>query len=431
MSKIYQTTQNFAIFGSPKTILKITAMKRKFKLLLLPGALFLSFASFAQHTKSCSTMEKMAMLKKGVSTHIDSAGRGLADNYYLWDPGQTLKVKFLSGSPRLQAITKSAASEWLKYANVKFQWVTQGDADIRVLLGKDEGHNSYVGTVCKLIDQTEQTMNLDTTDFFDYYTHRLNEVGMRGTVMHEFGHALGLLHEHSSPISGIQWNKDSIYKVYWTRYGWDKETVDAQVFETYLASYTNGTAYDPKSIMHYSIEPWETLNHFYVDWNYYLSNGDKQLIAALYPPKGTTRINDVPHIKITNFTRLSVAENKTKGGLSIYPVFDMTASGKAGKFYLITEFFDENFDYIPDTDGQYSFENRVVTFREVNTVPGKKVSFNKTKKDMEIFIPYNQIEVSDRSKPIYLRFRVIHITPEGEVKDEFYANPSAFSFSKS
>jgi hypothetical protein len=432
MSKNYQPIQNFAIFGIHNHFLNLTAMKRKIKLLVLPAFfLFLFTQSFGQKTKkACTTMEKMAMIKKdAVIRHIDSSGRGLADNYYLWDPGQTLKVKFLSGSPSLQSKVRSAANEWMNYANIKFQWVSSGPADIRVLLGQDEGHNSYVGTVCKMIDQSEQTMNLDTSDFFDYYTGKLNELSLRGTSQHEFGHALGLLHEHSSPISGIQWNKDSIYKVYWKRYGWDKETVDNQVFYTYLNSYTNGTSYDPKSIMHYSIEPWETLNNYYVDWNYYISPGDKQLIAALYPKKGP-RTNEVPRVNITNFTRLAVTDNKAKGGLSIYPTFDMAASGKPGKVYILAEFFDDKYNPIMDKDGQYSFEDRVVTFRSLTTIPGKKTSFNKAKKDLEIFIPYDQLEVPAGTKDVYVRFRVIQETLDGEIKDVFYGNPAAFSLSK-
>jgi hypothetical protein len=438
MSKNYQSIQKFLIFGVQNYFLKLTAMNRNVKLLLLLGAICLSLSTFAQNAqqkrkpiKACTTMEKMAMLKKGnMARHIDSAGRGLVDQYYLWAPGQTLKIKFLSGSPKFQSRVKTFASEWLKFANIKFQWVTSGNADVRIMLGDNEGHNSYVGTVCTLIDdQNEQTMNLDTTDFVSWRTGLIDEVGMKGTVMHEFGHTLGLLHEHSSPISGIKWNKDSIYKVYWKRYGWDKETVDFQVFQTYLASYTNGTSYDPKSIMHYSIEPWETIDNYYVDWNYVLSPNDKLLIANLYPKTGV-RKNDVPHVRITNFKKLQVTENKTKGGLSIYPQFDLAASGKSGKFYMITEFFDENFDYLEDSDGNYSFENRVISYRDVNTVPGKTTSYNKVKKDFEIFIPYEQLELPDRNSPIYVRFRVVHITPEGEVKDLFYGNPASFSFSK-
>ncbi len=33
----------------------------------------------------------------------------------------------------------------------------------------------------------------------------------RSTVLHEFGHSLGLIHEHQSPFKGgFEWNKDEV-----------------------------------------------------------------------------------------------------------------------------------------------------------------------------------------------------------------------------
>src|SRR5438445_521773 len=37
------------------------------------------------------------------------------------------------------------------------------------------------------------------------------EVEYRRTVLHEFGHALGAIHEHQSPGGEIKWNKDVVY----------------------------------------------------------------------------------------------------------------------------------------------------------------------------------------------------------------------------
>ncbi len=34
------------------------------------------------------------------------------------------------------------------------------------------------------------------------------------TVIHEFGHALGCVHEHSSPAATIPWNRDAVYAYY-------------------------------------------------------------------------------------------------------------------------------------------------------------------------------------------------------------------------
>ena len=33
----------------------------------------------------------------------------------------------------------------------------------------------------------------------------------RSTVLHEFGHSIGLIHEHQSPFKGgFEWNKDEV-----------------------------------------------------------------------------------------------------------------------------------------------------------------------------------------------------------------------------
>ena len=53
---------------------------------------------------------------------------------------------------------------------------------------------------------------------------------IRRPVLHEFGHALGCIHEHQSPVAGIQWNEPVVIRTY-ALDGWDEATVRKNVFE--------------------------------------------------------------------------------------------------------------------------------------------------------------------------------------------------------
>ena len=48
-------------------------------------------------------------------------------------------------------------------------------------------------------------------------------------VRHEFGHALGMIHEHQNPAAQgqIPWDKPKVY-AYYAQQGWNKDDVDFQ-----------------------------------------------------------------------------------------------------------------------------------------------------------------------------------------------------------
>lgn len=388
-----------------------------------------SFCSQAQTRQvGCSAIEsgmteKVPNLHKNVSD--TTKARSLADNYFLWTQGSIIKVKFLTGSKALRTRMFNYAKEWEKHANLKFQMVETGDADIRIFIGNGNGHNSYIGTVARNIDTGEETMNLDSADIANDY------VFMKGVVLHEFGHAIGLLHEHSSPISGIQWNKEKLYKIYKEQQGWDKEMVDFQVFRTYNSSYTNGSKYDPKSIMHYPIYPEETLDGYSVGWNNVLSKGDIEIVKALYPLKGK-RLNEVTRVEVQNFKEVFLESNTKKGGISLFPTFDLKSVGKAGKVKMVFTFLDALFEFpLLDEDGTYEENGVVATVREVLVPANKVVKYNqKKKKDFEFFLPIDQIPAYALEEPILVKFKVVIETPEGEKKNMYQSQPLQFKYVK-
>lgn len=366
----------------------------------------------------CTSIMEMPKVTAAIDT---TNGRGLVDPYYLWDNGATLRVKFMSGSQNMKDRVISYAREWEQYANLKFVVVESGESDIRVNLDNKGGHNSIIGQLASSIAPNEKTMNLDTTDFLTYDA-------MHRTVLHEFGHAIGLLHEHYSPKAGIPWNKELVYKELAQSQGWDRQTVDVNLFQEYALTYTHGTSYDKTSIMHYPVLARWTTNGYSVPWNNSLSMGDKSLIAALYPKEGV-RTGEAPRFKVTNFTTMNVVSSAAKGGLLIYPSFTITTAGNEGNVYFIVFFYDQNGNPILDNNQTYNVSNVVATYRSFKLLPNKTLSANKlAPTDFEMFIPYNEIPVASGTKVMAV-FRAFLIDGE-ELKYLYSSNPVTLSLVK-
>jgi len=209
----------------------------------------------------------------------DNELRGALLKSNKWPNGSVIKVKFLNGSSYLQNKVKKYAAQWSAHANIKFQFVASNkNADIKVAFKwkGDEGSWSYLGTYCKSIAQNKPSMN------FGWFTTKTAENEFSRTILHEFGHALGLVHEHEHPKNTIKWNKSVVYSYYKKTQGWSKAKVDANIFHKYSTGQTNYSAYDKYSIMHYSIPKAHTTNGYSVGWNRVLSSKDKAFIRQQY-----------------------------------------------------------------------------------------------------------------------------------------------------
>ena len=210
----------------------------------------------------------------------NQAGKALVKRK-LWENGQTITVKFIGGSTSLQNRVITQAKVWEDYANIKFQVVTSDDADLRVSFEQNGSSYSYIGTDAKRINQSQETMN------FGWFTDRSSDSEIRRTTLHEFGHALGAIHEQSSPDVDIQWDVDEVYRQYAER-GWSQSQVDSNLFAKYSTNDVTNSEYDPLSIMHYPINNSLTLNDFSVGFNTELSAVDKEFIGKTYPFPDTT-----------------------------------------------------------------------------------------------------------------------------------------------
>ncbi|KAK6206297.1 hypothetical protein QIS74_13716 [Colletotrichum tabaci] len=149
--------------------------------------------------------------------------------------GRELRVRFLDGSATIQGRVRAYADEWPRYANIRFNWVDSGDADIRGSVGDGGGGGSWScqGTDNGVIPQSEKTMNL------------------------------GWLHDDT-----------------------EGREVRANVLNLFPGEETNFSAFDPLSIMLYSFPAELTLDGTSTEWNTSLSETDKGFRSRTYPIEG-------------------------------------------------------------------------------------------------------------------------------------------------
>jgi len=196
-----------------------------------------------------------------------------------WINGSTLQVRFMGGTSAKQAIAREQAEWWSRVANLNFNFNNAPNAEIRISFDSGDGAWSYVGTDCKGIPLNEATMNLGFLD--------------GGTAAHEFGHAIGLAHEHSNPAGGIKWKEEVVIaELAKSPNFWDEATVRHNVLRKYSADQINGTAFDPDSIMLYFFPASWTQNGVGTKANEILSKLDKEFIAGakMYPKTGGTSV---------------------------------------------------------------------------------------------------------------------------------------------
>jgi len=190
----------------------------------------------------------------------------------------TILVGFINGDEDIHNKIITTAKTWEKYCRLVIKKVPLDEADIRITVAPG-GSWSYLGTDCKLIKYPNPTMQLGWV-----VQHRHNQTELNRVIIHEFGHALGATHEHQSPNANIPWDSAKVYAFY-ARSGWNKVTVNTNLFNRLSESEVTASPYDPYSIMHYPIagsllkDPSKA-----IPWNNtYPSDQDQITINLVYP----------------------------------------------------------------------------------------------------------------------------------------------------
>lgn len=179
-------------------------------------------------------------------------------------------------TPIKEAVKRVVKERIEPYVNLTFKFVDKNEKAYVRIGFENDGAWSLVGTDHKTSDK-KITMNLG---WFDV-----------PTTIHEFGHVLGMIHEHQNPEGGIQWNDSKVYAWAEDTQGWDKEITYNNIIKKYEHDAINGSQYDPCSIMLYFFPPDLTTNSKGTAQNICLSGTDTEWLSHMY--NNHANINDL------------------------------------------------------------------------------------------------------------------------------------------
>ena len=189
-----------------------------------------------------------------------------------WLNGSNIRIRFMSGTKDQKDMVERIAPAWTEHANLTFEFTDDPRAEIRVTFDARDGAWSYVGTDNLGIPLHAATLNLGWQD--------------QGVILHEFGHMIGLSHEHQNPDGGVEWNEAAVISdLSGPPNYWDESTIRHNVLNKYRADQLLGTEFDPDSVMLYEFPDSWTRNMGATHGNDDLSQHDKQFVMSeqMYP----------------------------------------------------------------------------------------------------------------------------------------------------
>jgi len=221
----------------------------------------------------------------------------------IWEAGSNLKVEFINAPEwKKKWVEKVITEQIAPYVNLTFEWdASPGDISIafpseviaQSMLGRTS-RTEYPSMLLGWLDPPLQSFEWEGQTYQVPADQIRNEteqgpITTGATVVHEFGHALGMIHEHQNPFGEpIQWNEAAVIAYYsGPPNNWNTAEIRYNILDNVPTETHNGSAFDKDSIMIYSVPGVFTRNlPEGIPLPTQLSPTDKIWLSKMYPFKG-------------------------------------------------------------------------------------------------------------------------------------------------
>jgi len=204
---------------------------------------------------------------------------GVLGSKFWGSAGARLGVGWMDNPPAdLRARILRHANAWGENANVEFYDTTLGNAHIRVARIPGDGYYSYLAKDCLRVPAGQPTMN------FDSFTMQTADSEFFRVVRHEFGHALGAIHEHARRAIVQQLDEQKTITYFMRTQGWSAEMVRQQVLTPIEeVSLLRPSAPEDTSIMCYGFPGSLTKSGRPIPGGTNITPSDAAYMASIYP----------------------------------------------------------------------------------------------------------------------------------------------------